>query len=69
MFGLRAQELLVILVIVLVLFGPSKIPQMMKGLGKGIRDFKKGMQEDEEPPKPAPQDAGPGPSGPGAKAP
>jgi sec-independent protein translocase protein TatA len=48
MFGMRAQELLVILLIILVLFGSSKIPEMMKGLGKGIKEFKKGMQEDPE---------------------
>jgi sec-independent protein translocase protein TatA len=46
MFGLRAQELFVILLIVLVLFGSSKIPEMMKGLGQGIKEFKKGMHEE-----------------------
>jgi sec-independent protein translocase protein TatA len=51
MFGLRGPELLVILVIVLVLFGSSKIPEMMKGLGRGIKEFKKGMRDDDETPK------------------
>jgi sec-independent protein translocase protein TatA len=47
MFGLHTQELLIILLIVVILFGASKIPQMLKGLGTGIKEFKKGMKEDE----------------------
>jgi sec-independent protein translocase protein TatA len=47
MFGLGLQELLVILVIALVIFGPSKLPQIGSGLGKAIRDFKKGVSGDE----------------------
>jgi len=47
MFGLGIQELLVILVIVLVIFGPSKLPQIGSGLGKAIRDFKKGVSGDD----------------------
>lgn len=43
MFGLGLQELLVILVIALVIFGPTKLPQIGSGLGKAIRDFKKGV--------------------------
>ena len=43
MFGLGVQELLIILVIALVLFGPGKLPQIGSGLGKAIRDFKKGI--------------------------
>ena len=39
-FGLGATELIVILVVVLLLFGGRKIPELMKGLGKGIKDFK-----------------------------
>ncbi len=42
------QELLLILVIVLVLFGAKKIPELMKGLGSGIRSFKKEMAKDDE---------------------
>ncbi len=38
--GLGATELIVILVVVLLLFGGRKIPELMKGLGKGIKDFK-----------------------------
>ena len=47
MFGFGIQELLVILVIALVIFGPSKLPQIGSGLGKAIRDFKKGVSGDE----------------------
>ena len=43
MFGIGIQELMVILVIGLVIFGPSKLPQLGSGLGKAIRDFKKGI--------------------------
>ncbi|MGH9820270.1 MAG: twin-arginine translocase TatA/TatE family subunit [Pyrinomonadaceae bacterium] len=48
MFGLGIQELLIILVIALVIFGPSKLPQIGSGLGKAIRDFKKGVSDDGE---------------------
>ena len=47
MFGIGVQELMIILVIGLVLFGPSKLPQLGSGLGKAIRDFKKGISGDE----------------------
>ena len=49
MFGLGVPELVIILVIALVLFGPGKLPQIGSGLGKAIRDFKKGVSgEDSE---------------------
>ncbi len=48
MFGLGIQELLIILVIALVIFGPSKLPQIGAGLGKAIRDFKKGVTSSDE---------------------
>ncbi len=41
-------ELLVILAIVVLLFGAKKIPELAKGMGSGIRNFKKAMREDEE---------------------
>jgi len=41
------QEILLILVIVLVLFGGKKIPELMKGMGKGIKNFKEGMSDDD----------------------
>jgi sec-independent protein translocase protein TatA len=40
MFGLGVQELLIIFVIIMVLFGAKKLPEMGKGLGRGIREFK-----------------------------
>jgi sec-independent protein translocase protein TatA len=43
------SELLVILVIILLLFGGRKIPEMMKGLGQGVSEFKKGMREADQP--------------------
>ena len=44
--------LLVILLVVVLLFGGKKIPELMKGLGSGIREFKKAAQGDEEDEKP-----------------
>ena len=43
MFGIGTQELLVIALIVLLLFGGKKIPELMKGMGKGVKSFKDGM--------------------------
>ena len=43
--GLGAQEILIILAIVLLLFGGKKIPELMRGAGKGVRAFKDGMKE------------------------
>lgn len=53
MLGLGMQEVLVIALIVLLLFGGKKIPELMKGLGKGVKSFKEGMKDitDEEPVK------------------
>ena len=42
------QQWLIILVIVLLLFGGSRIPEIMRGMGSGMREFKKGLREDEE---------------------
>lgn len=45
MFGLGGSELLVIMLVVLLLFGGKKIPELMRGLGKGVRSFKDGMKD------------------------
>ena len=44
-FGLGGQEILIIALIVLLLFGGSKIPELMRGMGKGVKSFKEGMKE------------------------
>ena len=43
--GLGLSEILVIALVVLLFFGGKKIPELMKGLGKGVRSFKDGMKE------------------------
>ena len=43
--GLGGSELLVIMLVVLLLFGGKKIPELMRGLGKGVRSFKDGMKD------------------------
>jgi sec-independent protein translocase protein TatA len=48
MFGIGTQELLIIFLIVLLLFGASRIPEIAKAMGKGIRDFKKATQDVED---------------------
>ncbi len=45
MFGIGIQELLVILLICLLVFGANKLPEIGKALGKTIREFKKSLQE------------------------
>ncbi|MDE5881078.1 MAG: twin-arginine translocase TatA/TatE family subunit [Muribaculaceae bacterium] len=46
--GLGMSEILLIVLVVLLFFGGKKIPEMMKGLGKGVRSFKDGMNEIEK---------------------
>lgn len=46
--GLGTQELIIILVIVLVLFGAKKLPELARGMGKSIKEFKKASSEVEE---------------------
>jgi sec-independent protein translocase protein TatA len=46
MFGLGTQELLIILVLALMIFGAGKLPQVGSALGRGIRNFKSGLNEE-----------------------
>ncbi len=48
MFGLGTQELIIILVLVLIIFGAGKLPQVGGALGKGLRNFKEGIKEGNE---------------------
>ncbi len=59
MFGLGMQELIIILIIALLVFGANKLPEIGRGLGRGIREFRKAsselsgsLEEEEEPSKP-----------------
>ncbi|HEV2761970.1 MAG TPA: twin-arginine translocase TatA/TatE family subunit [Pyrinomonadaceae bacterium] len=45
--GLGMQELIIILVILLLLFGSTRLPQLARGMGKSIREFKKGVSDGE----------------------
>jgi len=47
MFGLGWQELLLILIVLLILFGGKRLPELARGLGSGIREFKKALKEEE----------------------
>ncbi|MBQ2362344.1 MAG: twin-arginine translocase TatA/TatE family subunit [Bacteroidaceae bacterium] len=51
MFGIGLQEMIIITLVVLLFFGGKKIPELMKGLGKGVRSFKDGMngKDDSQP--------------------
>jgi sec-independent protein translocase protein TatA len=48
MAGIGFQELLIIFLIIALLFGAKKIPELAKGLGQAMREFKKGMRDDSE---------------------
>ena len=47
MGNIGATEIIIILLVLLLLFGGKKIPELMRGLGQGIRSFKKSMDEDD----------------------
>jgi sec-independent protein translocase protein TatA len=49
MLGLGPSELVVILLLVVLIFGATKIPQLGRGLGEGISNFKRGLREGNEP--------------------
>jgi TatA/E family protein of Tat protein translocase len=46
--GLGMQELIIVLIILLLLFGSTRLPQLAKGMGKSIREFKKGINDGED---------------------
>lgn len=48
LFNLGTGEIIAIVLVILLLFGGKKIPELMKGLGKGVKSFKQGMNEVEE---------------------
>jgi sec-independent protein translocase protein TatA len=50
--NLGPTEMIILLVIVLILFGGSRLPSLMKGMGEGIRNFKQGVNEDPDEKKP-----------------
>lgn len=54
MFGIGMPELIIILIIILIIFGAGKLPEIGSGIGRGIKNFKRATQEEQdeiEPPK------------------
>ena len=48
LFGLGTGEIIVIVLVIVLLFGAKKIPELMKGVGKGVKSFKEGMKESDD---------------------
>ena len=53
MFGLRPTEMLIIVFILLLLFGASRLPELASSLGKAMKDFRKAVSAPDEPPQPS----------------
>src|SRR5215510_14151115 len=77
LFNLGGGEIILILALILILFGAKKLPELAKGLGQGIKEFKKATKEvtdevshamEETPPPPAPQKRLPASSVPGTES-
>lgn len=71
MFGLRMPELIIILLVLVLLFGASKLPQLGQGLGEGLKSFRKAFrsaQDDDEIPAPKQDSAQPSAQGPRKQA-
>jgi sec-independent protein translocase protein TatA len=63
------MHLLILAVVILVLFGGKKIPEVMKGIGQGVREFKEGMRGDQQPPTQSAQTTNPPATNPPASVP
>lgn len=48
MFGMRGSELLIVFAVILLLFGATRLPQLGKALGEGMKNFKKGLAGEDE---------------------
>ncbi len=59
--GVGLQEILLILLILVILFGGRKIPELARGLGRGVSEFKRGMNEPSNPDQPKPPEETPKP--------
>jgi len=61
MFGMQPMHWLIVGLVVLLIYGPKRLPEMAKGLGEGLKEFKKVLHQEEEPPETPPADRKPDP--------